>query len=149
VFVGTGAIAWRLQLGSAFVPAVPLVLGIYFCPESVSFFGVLPFHPQFKMLIEMQPRWYLKKRRYVAAYGSLKRLRMHEIQAARDLYMIYAQLRYEELLIEQSGLSPAGNFFTRFGELFTVPRIRRATQASGIVMIGQQVSSEICCQVSS
>jgi len=88
----------------------------------------------------LQARWYLKKKRYVAAYGSLKRLRMNEIQAARDLYLIYSQLRYEELLIEKSGLAPAGNFFTRFAELFTVPRIRRATQASGIVMIGQQVS---------
>ena len=27
-----GKIAWRLQLGSAFLPAVPLVIGIYFCP---------------------------------------------------------------------------------------------------------------------
>lgn len=27
-----GDIAWRLQLGSAFIPAVPLVLGIYLCP---------------------------------------------------------------------------------------------------------------------
>ena len=35
-----GDIAWRLQLGSAFIPAVPLVIGIYFCPES--------------------PRWYIK-----------------------------------------------------------------------------------------
>jgi Sugar (and other) transporter len=29
---GTGDIAWRLELGSAFLPAVPLFLGIYFCP---------------------------------------------------------------------------------------------------------------------
>lgn len=29
----TGSISWRLQLGSAFIPAVPLVLGIWFCPE--------------------------------------------------------------------------------------------------------------------
>jgi MFS family permease len=28
----TGEISWRLQLGSAFIPAVPLVVGIYFCP---------------------------------------------------------------------------------------------------------------------
>lgn len=28
-----GNIAWRLQLGSAFIPAVPLLIGIYFCPE--------------------------------------------------------------------------------------------------------------------
>jgi len=27
-----GKIAWRLQLGSAFIPAVPLLIGIYFCP---------------------------------------------------------------------------------------------------------------------
>ena len=29
-----GPIAWRLQLGSAFIPAVALVIGIYFAPES-------------------------------------------------------------------------------------------------------------------
>ena len=28
-----GPIAWRLQIGSAFIPAIPLTLGIYFCPE--------------------------------------------------------------------------------------------------------------------
>lgn len=27
-----GDIAWRLQFGSAFIPAVPLIIGIYFCP---------------------------------------------------------------------------------------------------------------------
>jgi Sugar (and other) transporter len=32
VVVDTGKIAWRLQFGSAFIPAVPLMLGIYFCP---------------------------------------------------------------------------------------------------------------------
>ena len=33
----TGKIAWRLQLGSAFLPAVPLAVGIFFCP------GMCPF----------------------------------------------------------------------------------------------------------
>lgn len=28
-----GDIAWRLQFASAFIPAVPLALGVYFCPE--------------------------------------------------------------------------------------------------------------------
>lgn len=32
--VNTGAIAWRLQLGSAFIPAVPLIATVYLCPES-------------------------------------------------------------------------------------------------------------------
>ena len=27
-----GDIAWRLQIGSAALPAIPLTLGIYFCP---------------------------------------------------------------------------------------------------------------------
>jgi MFS family permease len=30
----TGENAWRLQLGSAMLPAIPLIVGIYFCPES-------------------------------------------------------------------------------------------------------------------
>lgn len=30
----TGKIAWRLQLGSAFIPAVPLLFLIFLCPES-------------------------------------------------------------------------------------------------------------------
>ena len=41
VFVNSGDIAWRLQLGSAFVPAVPLVLGIWFVPESPRYVNFL------------------------------------------------------------------------------------------------------------
>ena len=128
IFLGTcanlavkdvGKIAWRLQLGSAFIPAVPLVLGIWFCPES--------------------PRWLMKKGRHSKAYQSLLRLRSTPLQAARDLYYIHAQLVYEELLIEEMGVAKTDNFFTRFLEIFTIPRLRRATQASGIVMIAQQM----------
>jgi hypothetical protein len=35
--VNTGRIAWRLQLGSACLPAIPLLFGVYFCPgKSIS-----------------------------------------------------------------------------------------------------------------
>jgi len=115
----TGRISWRLQLGSAFIPAVPLVLGIWFCPES--------------------PRWLMKKGRHAKAYRSLLRLRNTPLQAARELYYIHAQLQLEEVLVEEVGAAKHGNMFTRFVELFTIPRIRRATQASGIVMIAQQM----------
>ncbi|GJD01102.1 sugar transporter [Colletotrichum higginsianum] len=115
----TGEIAWRLQFGSAFIPAVPLVLGTYFCPES--------------------PRWYLKKGRHAKAWGSLLRLRNTPLQAARDLYYIHSLLEYEETLVREAGLRVTSNMFTRFVELFTIPRIRRATWASGIVMIAQQM----------
>lgn len=108
-----GRIAWRLQLGSAFLPAVPLALGILFCPES--------------------PRWYIKKSRFRQAYNSLLRLRLHKIQAARDLYYIQAQVAVEREVIGGS------NYLTRFIQLFTIPRVRRATLASWTVMIAQQM----------
>lgn len=114
----TGNIAWRLQLGSAFIPAVPILLGIYFAPES--------------------PRWLIKKGKHAKAYRSLLRLRNSPLQAARDLYLIHAQLLAEKELIDAKGFVNE-NMFTRFVELFTVPRNRRATQASGIVMIAQQM----------
>ncbi|KAA6406412.1 MAG: MFS SP galactose:H+ symporter [Lasallia pustulata] len=117
--VNVGKITWRLQLGSAFIPAVPLVLGIWFCPES--------------------PRWLMKKHKHNKAYQSLLRLRTTPLQAARDLYYIHAQLVAEEMLIEEKGFAKTDNFFTRFFELFTIPRNRRAVQASGIVMIAQQM----------
>lgn len=109
----TGAISWRLQLGSAFIPALPLIIGIYFCPES--------------------PRWYLKKRKHHKAYESLLRLRSNPVQAARDLYYINAQLKVEREIIGET------NYFKRLSELFTIPRIRRATVASFVVMIAQQM----------
>ncbi|OHW91474.1 hexose transporter protein [Colletotrichum incanum] len=109
----TGAIAWRLQLGSAFIPAVPLALLIYVCPES--------------------PRWYIKKNRYPNAMKSLLRLRNHPIQAARDIYYIHTQLQVEAEIIGRS------NYAKRFLELFTIPRVRRATLASFTVMIAQQM----------
>ncbi len=109
----TGALSWRLQLGSAFIPAVPLLVGVYFCPES--------------------PRWYIKKKRYSKAYASLKRLRNTELQAARDLYYIHAQIEMESAFVKPT------NYLTRFFELFTVPRVRRATLASWTVMIAQQM----------
>lgn len=120
VVVNTGDnIAWRLQLGSAFIPAVPLVLGVWFCPES--------------------PRWLISKRNFAKAYRSLVRLRNSPLQAARDLYFIHAQIVQEEVLIEEAGFAKTGNMFTRFIELFTVPRLFRATMASGIAMIIQQM----------
>lgn len=121
IFLGTcanlavfkiGKIAWRLQLGSAFIPAVPLVLGVYLCPES--------------------PRWLIKKGRYQQAYRSLLKLRNSPMQAARDLYYVHCQLQ------EEYAATGGSNFFTRFTQMFTIPRVRRATLASFVVMIAQQ-----------
>jgi hypothetical protein len=75
----------------------------------------------------------MKKNRYRKAYNSLNRLRNNPVQAARDLYFIHAQLEQESIHIGQ------GNMVTRFIELFTIPRVRRATLASFTVMIAQQM----------
>ncbi|KAH8773472.1 hypothetical protein F5883DRAFT_627955 [Diaporthe sp. PMI_573] len=109
----TGSISWRLQFGSALIPAVPLMVFVFFCPES--------------------PRWYMKKNRYPEAMKSLLRLRHHPVQAARDLYYIHAQLEVEREIIHGS------TYIRRIIELFTIPRLRRATLASFVVMIAQQM----------
>lgn len=112
IFYDVGKNAWRIQLAAAFVPAVPLLLLVWFIPES--------------------PRWLLKKRRYARSFRSFCRLRNSEVQAARDLYYAHAQIQLEKAAFDGVG------YFTRLAELFTVPRLRRATLASFVVMIGQQ-----------
>lgn len=104
---------WRLMLGAPFIPAVPLLVLIYFCPES--------------------PRWLMKKGRYAKAWDSFMRLRAHPIQVARDMYYISAQLEIEDELIGRT------NYASRFGQLFTIPRVRRATLAAFTVMLAQQM----------
>lgn len=104
---------WRYMLGAPFIPAVPLLALIYLCPES--------------------PRWYMKKDKYPSAWDSLVQLRNHPIQAARDMYSIHAVLAIEREIIGGS------TYAARFVELFTIPRVRRATLAAFTVMIAQQM----------
>ncbi|KAM3511860.1 hypothetical protein MY11210_004478 [Beauveria gryllotalpidicola] len=106
-------INWRLMLGAPFIPAVPLLVGIYLCPES--------------------PRWYMKKGRFADAWKSMSVLRHHEIQVARDIFYIGTQLEIEEQILSRT------NYISRFADLFTVPRVRRANLSAFVVMIAQQM----------
>ena len=105
---------WRLMLGSAGVPALIVMAVLPFIPES--------------------PRYLMGKgkQHYPKAMRALKRLRPHPLQAARDIYYIHVCMQEEMRLI--AGKSA----WLRFVELFTIPRNRRATIASTIVMFGQQ-----------
>jgi hypothetical protein len=109
----TGRIAWRLQLGSAFIPSFILGIGIFFCPES--------------------PRWLMKHGKYAKAFRSMRILRAHPIIAARDYY--YSYVIYEE----EKKLAAGSNYFTRLRDCFTVPRIRRANYGASTVMLAQQM----------
>ncbi|KAJ7151459.1 sugar transporter [Mycena crocata] len=109
----TGKIAWRLQLGSAFIPAFFLACGIWFCPES--------------------PRWLMKHGKHDQAFHSFLRLRAHPIIAARDFYLSY--VIYQEEIREARG----ANYFSRLKDCFTVPRIRRANYGASTVMLAQQM----------
>lgn len=104
---------WRYMLGAPFLPAVPLLCLIYLCPES--------------------PRWYMKKGRYLDAWNSMLRLRHDPIQVARDIYYISAQLEIEHQIVGKT------NYGQRMGQLFTIPRVRRATLAAFTVMLAQQM----------
>lgn len=110
------------ELGSAFIPAVPLLFGIFYCPES--------------------PRWLIRKNRPREAYFSLLRLRgqRRELLAARDLYYIH-----EELSSNPEGGSTIEDTFGRFKELFVgKKRVRRATVAASTAMIAQQLCGSEC-----
>ena len=75
----------------------------------------------------------MKKGLYIKAFNSFCRLRNSELQAARDLYYVHCQL------VEEMEVLKGSNYFSRFVELFTIPRVRRATLASFVVMIAQQM----------
>jgi MFS family permease len=75
----------------------------------------------------------MKKNRYKDAFKSFCRLRNSELQAARDMYYAHCQLVVEMEILKGS------TYASRFLELFTVPRVRRATLASWVVMIAQQM----------
>ena len=77
-------------------------------------------------------RWYIQKGRVAKAYQSFIRLRPTELQAARDTYYTFIGVEVER------EINKGKNFFAMFRDLFTVPRNRRATLATWIVMFGQQ-----------
>ncbi|KKP03724.1 hypothetical protein THAR02_04176 [Trichoderma harzianum] len=106
------SLGWRLMLGSTVVLPLIVCAQVYFCPES--------------------PRWYIQHKKVKKAFRSFQRLRYSNIQAARDTYYTYVGVEIER------EANRGKNLFTQFVELFTVPRNRRATWATWILMFGQQ-----------
>ncbi|CAM1506272.1 Fc.00g059130.m01.CDS01 [Cosmosporella sp. VM-42] len=106
------SLGWRLMLGSTVVLPLIVCAQVYYCPES--------------------PRWYIQHNKIPKAFRSFQRLRYSNVQAARDCYYTYVGVELER------EVNRGKNLFTQFIELFTIPRNRRATLASWVVMFGQQ-----------
>ncbi|KAI6381352.1 hypothetical protein MCOR25_001283 [Pyricularia grisea] len=100
---------WRWMLASTSIPPFLVMIQVYFCPES--------------------PRWYMERGEFAKAFGSVRRLRFLECQAARDMYYAYKLLEIEQAQREGRNL---------LKEFFTVRRNRRAAQSSWFVMFMQQ-----------
>ncbi|KAI0479242.1 hypothetical protein GGR56DRAFT_665064 [Xylariaceae sp. FL0804] len=107
---GIDGLNWRLMMGSAMIPAVIVVIFVFFTPES--------------------PRWYLSKNRHQDAFNSIQRLRYEKVQAARDLFYMDTLLQVEKETM-QIGRS-------KIEEILTIRRNRNAAIASEIVMFMQQ-----------
>ncbi|KAN0113029.1 hexose transporter [Hyaloscypha variabilis] len=107
---GITGLNWRLMMGSACLPAIIVVCFVFFCPES--------------------PRWYMGKGRHAKAYRSMCKLRYAKVQAARDIFYMHTLLEAENqaMILGKNKIK----------ELVSVPRNRRAMQASEIVMFMQQ-----------
>ena len=105
-------LGWRLMLGSTVVLPLIVCAQVYFCPES--------------------PRWLIQKGRVDKAFQSFVTLRPTRLQAARDTYYTYVGVELERKA------NRGKNILTMFRDLFTVPRNRRATLASWIVMFMQR-----------
>ena len=126
--------SWRFQISSSFIPAAALLCLVYVGSES--------------------PRWLIKKQRYSEAYKVPLRLRENNLLAARDLYLIRAQLNVETILFmrterdvinlgrEVPHLDPRlyrreislWGYGRRIIQLFIIPRVRRSTVAAFVVM---------------
>ncbi|EHK45869.1 hypothetical protein TRIATDRAFT_317997 [Trichoderma atroviride IMI 206040] len=102
------SLGWRLMLGSTVVLPLIVCVQVYFCPES--------------------PRWYIQHNKVKKAFRSFQRLRHSNVQAARDTYYTYIGVELER------EVNRGKNLFTQFAELFTVPRNRRATWATWILI---------------
>lgn len=120
-------VGWRLMLGSSCVPPIWVMAQVYFCPES--------------------PRWLLQNHKVPKAYRAFRRIRNTELEACRDLFYTYVGVELERKV------NKGKNFFTKLWELFYIPRNRRATMATWMIMFGQQfcginvswISRDGCC----
>ncbi|KAF2432403.1 MFS transporter [Tothia fuscella] len=105
---------WRSQLAIPIAPVVPLIAGIFLCPES--------------------PAWLAnRKGRLDLAFLTLCRLRNTELQAAKEVYATEMLSRNKF-----TGKSKT-TFINKLRDMILIPRVRNATVAAYVVQLSQQL----------
>lgn len=107
-----GSLSWRLMIGSSCVPPLLCGLLVFFPPES--------------------PRWLIARNRTKESFESLLKLRSSRISGAKDFYVLYESLKFENELNQEI------SFSRQFIDLFRVRRNRFAVLVSFLGVFGQQ-----------
>ncbi|ORY62682.1 and other transporter-domain-containing protein [Pseudomassariella vexata] len=133
---GTGqeTLTLGLILGAPLVPSLFLLVGLYYCPESPRYYmphGSSNFNP-------------------AKAYAILRKLRKTELQALRDIYLVYKSVQLEEYAEDintedqtkpsrRGFFSHLAGYLSQLRELFTARRLRNALISSATVALAQQL----------
>jgi sugar porter (SP) family MFS transporter len=107
-----GSLSWRLMIGASAVPPVVCGIVVLFPPES--------------------PRWLIVNRSAKLALESLLKLRSSKIAGAKDFYVLFQSLKFE------NELNPSPSLKRQFLDLFKVRRNRFALWVSFLGVFGQQ-----------
>lgn len=127
------SLKWRLMIGSPMVAPIILAMYVFTVPES--------------------PRWLIAKghidrskfkpekarSRYKEAFNGLQKVRHTNIQAARDMFLMYFLLEREREAVEESRQDATKKWYVKgVFELLSIRRNRRALIASLTCMFAQQ-----------
>ncbi|KAJ5913736.1 hypothetical protein N7504_002619 [Penicillium tannophilum] len=108
-----GRLAWRFQLGAAFVPAVPVLFFVWLCPAAT------------------------KKRSSLSLACKTSRACAFTFMCAESNHLQY--YAHCQVMTERDAFS-GKSLGHRLWELFAVPRLRRAMISSAIIVTAQQFS---------
>ena len=124
---------WRLILASPMI--APLILGLYIYTQPESPRWLIAKGHKCKLKRKRQEA----RSRYKSAWSALVKLRQTELQAARDMFLMYHLLEMEQQEVNEDRRSKNAKWYQKgVLELFTIRRNRRALRVSLICMFAQQ-----------
>jgi MFS family permease len=126
---------WRLILGSPMIAPIVLAMYIYTQPESPRWL-IAKGH---KYKLEGGKKEAISRARYMSAWNALVKLRHEDVQAARDMFLMYHLLEMEQREVKEDRRIKKTKWYQKgVLELVTVNRNWRALRASLICMFAQQ-----------